>query len=122
MYPSCELSRQIISPDGDYLNTLGTGCGSGDFEFNRPTGVAIDQDDNIYVADFFNHRIMIYDANFVFVEQVGETGDAIQSITTYSSSGSCIDPTGNSTLQILATTAPRNSTAICKADHDHWYW
>jgi streptogramin lyase len=65
---------QIISPAGDYLNTLGIGCGSGDYEFWAPTGVAIDNLGNVYVADNGNQRLMIYDPVLDFIGQIGETG------------------------------------------------
>ena len=48
---------QIISPDGDYLDTLGTGCGTGDYQFNGPNGVAIDPNGYIYVVDQGKSRV-----------------------------------------------------------------
>jgi peptide/nickel transport system substrate-binding protein len=65
---------QIISPDGNYLNTLGTGCGTGEYEFNNPFGIAVGNNGNIYVTDQGNMRVMVYDQNLNFVGQIGETG------------------------------------------------
>ncbi len=70
----CYARVQIISPDGDYLDTLGTGSGTGEYEFNRPTGVAIDFIGNIYVVDSGNQRVMIYDPSLTYIGQIGETG------------------------------------------------
>jgi peptide/nickel transport system substrate-binding protein len=65
---------QIISPTGNYINTLGTGCGNGQYQFNNAFGVAIDKDGNIYVADTDNQRVMIYDIYRDYIGQIGETG------------------------------------------------
>jgi hypothetical protein len=69
---SCRV--KIISPDGVYKDTLGTGCGSGEYEFNPPYGAAVDKDGNIYVADRDNQRVMIYDSALAYIGQIGETG------------------------------------------------
>ena len=34
--------------------------GTADGEFDRPTGIAIDSADNIYVAGYYNHRIQVF--------------------------------------------------------------
>jgi DNA-binding beta-propeller fold protein YncE len=39
----------------------GGGAGNGPGEFNSPTGVAVDESGNVYVADFGNDRIQIFD-------------------------------------------------------------
>lgn len=41
----------------------------------RPTEVAVDTDQNIYVADTNNHRIMIFNADGGFVDRFGNSGD-----------------------------------------------
>ncbi len=48
--------------------------GSGEGEFNRPTDVAVDKDGIIYVADWLNDRIQVFDADGSFVTL--RTGDA----------------------------------------------
>ena len=43
-----------------FLNSFGT-MGDGTTNFNSPTGIALDQEGKIYVADFGNNRIQIFD-------------------------------------------------------------
>ena len=43
--------------------------------FSRPTNVAVDPDGNLYVADTFNNRIEIFDADGNFVSAFGKNGD-----------------------------------------------
>jgi hypothetical protein len=65
---------QIFTGGGTYTATLGTGCGTGDYQFSWATGVAVDDNDYIYVADYPNHRVQIYDSDRVFVGRIGATG------------------------------------------------
>jgi DNA-binding beta-propeller fold protein YncE len=44
----------------------GGGAGNGPGEFNSPTGVAVDESGNVYVADFGNDRIQIFDGDGEF--------------------------------------------------------
>jgi C1A family cysteine protease len=67
---------QIFDADGTYQATLGTGGGSGDYEFHGPHGVAVDNDGNVYVADADNHRVQIYDSTLTHVATLGVTGEA----------------------------------------------
>ena len=48
--------------------------GNGDGEFNRPSGVAIDKDGVIYVTDFKNDRLQIFNPDGSYITQL--TGDA----------------------------------------------
>jgi hypothetical protein len=65
---------QIYNANGSYHATLGTGCGSGDDQFEWPTGVAIGPGNAIYVADGDNQRVQIYDSNRNYLATLGETG------------------------------------------------
>jgi hypothetical protein len=49
-----------ISPDGHWLKMLGT-FGSGQDQFNTPHSIAVDAQNNVYVADRGNFRIQVYD-------------------------------------------------------------
>ena len=44
--------------------------GQGDGEFNRPTGVAVDKDGTIYVTDFKNDRLQVFDPDGNFVTKL----------------------------------------------------
>ena len=43
--------------------------------FSLPEGVAVDRDGNVYVADTFNDRVEIFDANGGFISTFGQNGD-----------------------------------------------
>jgi sugar lactone lactonase YvrE len=44
-------------------------------DFSKPTGVAVDQEGNLYVADTYNNRIEIFDADGQFISTFGKAGD-----------------------------------------------
>lgn len=53
---SCPL--QVYSADGEFLFKFGS-HGEGNGQFNAPTGVAVDTNGNIIVADWGNSRIQV---------------------------------------------------------------
>jgi sugar lactone lactonase YvrE len=44
-------------------------------DFAKPTGVAVDKDGNLYVADTLNNRIEVFDADGQFLRTWGKNGD-----------------------------------------------
>lgn len=44
-------------------------------DFAKPTGLAVDGDGNLYVADTLNNRIEIFDADGKFISTFGKAGD-----------------------------------------------
>ena len=57
------------NPDGSHVMTIGE-SGSDDGQFNRPTGVTVDRDGDIYVADWANHRVQMFNSSGLFVRKV----------------------------------------------------
>ncbi len=44
-------------------------------DFSKPTGVAVDQEGNLYVCDTLNNRIEMFDADGKFIHAFGKAGD-----------------------------------------------
>lgn len=56
-----------------YVDTLGS-WGSGDYEFDLSTDVAVDYAGNLYVADARNHRVQMFNSSLTYVRTFGVTG------------------------------------------------
>jgi len=70
-YGSC---ISIFSPECDKIQSLGGGSSSStEGQFNIPTGVTVDDDDNIYIAEY-NRRIQKFSSDGRFVASVGTYG------------------------------------------------
>jgi tripartite motif-containing protein 71 len=66
---------QIFNPDGSYAGGFG-GYGNTNDKFAAPTGIGIDHNGNIYVADRDNHRVQIYNNQLTYIATLGKTGEA----------------------------------------------
>ncbi len=44
-------------------------------DFNQPTGVAVDSDGRVYVADTLNHRVNLYDRDGDLIRSIGSKGN-----------------------------------------------
>jgi len=67
--------------------------GSGDYQFDRPFGVAVDSSGNVYGADTNNHRIMKFTSNGSFITKWGSEGSGDYQFIL--PSGVAVDSSGN---------------------------
>lgn len=74
-----------FTPDGRLLFSWGE-PGSGPGQFNLPHGIALDRDENVYVADRENSRVQIFDARGKFLTQWTDVMRPMQVV---------VDPAGN---------------------------
>lgn len=66
--PPYKLLRKIGKPGTKHTSTVPG-------EFAKPTGVAVDQDGNLYVSDTWNNRVEVFDAEGNFIRAWGKNGD-----------------------------------------------
>jgi len=65
-------SQEVMAIPSPYLLALSIGRGGvDDGEFNSPTGITLDKDNNIYVADTDNHSIQKFDKSGKFLARWG---------------------------------------------------
>jgi NHL repeat. len=51
----------VYTAAGDYAYSIGTGnSGNGPGEMNLPSGIAVDHNNKIYVADKMNNRVQVF--------------------------------------------------------------
>lgn len=83
---------KVFDYDFNFLFKFG-GDGTGDGEFNSPYGITTDSQNNIYVADTWNHRVQVFDSNGNFKLKFGSFGSGIGQLR--SPSGIVVDGNGN---------------------------
>ena len=54
-----------VSAEVTFLNTWGS-YGDGEGQFNRPSNTVVDNDGNIFVADWGNQRVQVFDKDWTF--------------------------------------------------------
>jgi len=64
---------QKFDSNGNFLMKFGT-SGSGHGQFNWPYGIAIDGNDNIYVADYYNNRIEKFASTTAYLSTISTPG------------------------------------------------
>ena len=63
----------ICDLDSNYYGDFGS-YGSGPGQFVWPTSLALDGNDNLYLADEYNHRITVFDQSGAYLSHWGEHG------------------------------------------------
>ena len=88
------LGNNIVVYDEnlDFLFGFGT-RGTGNGEFNYPTGITVSSDDRVYINDSMNFRIQEFDMDGDFVRSFGHPGDSSGSFNR--SKGLSTDSDGN---------------------------
>ena len=66
--PPYKLLRRLGKPGTKHTSTA-------EGEFAKPTNVAVDKEGNVYVADTWNNRIQVFDADGEFIRAWGKNGD-----------------------------------------------
>jgi len=66
----------VITMDEDYVTEFGA-YGEADGEFMWPTSVALDKNDDIYVADWRNDRIQVFNSAGEWQQSFGSTGSEV---------------------------------------------
>jgi len=112
LYLVCDPASRVIrvEPDGTFTTVAGSGEAgySGDggpataARLNHPTGVAVDADGNVYVADFLNHRIRRIDPDGMIMTVAGtgrpglsDDGWRATAVDIWSPSDVAVDAHGN---------------------------
>jgi hypothetical protein len=85
-------------PEGRFVTNFG-GDGDAPGQFNGIRGIAIDAQDNLYVADEGNRRIQVLDANGTFRRQMSGFGTPM---------ALCITPVPNQMLYVSNSNPPDN--------------
>ncbi len=83
---------QIFDVHGKPLAIFG-GMGSGDGQFNSPSGIAVDGSGNVYVVDRFNYRIQKFTSDGIFLTKWGSEGSRDGQF--YIPDGIAVDGDGN---------------------------
>jgi sugar lactone lactonase YvrE len=102
---------QTFAANGTPLSFLGAPGGLGGFgigQFLRPSGIAVDAANSIYVADTGNNRVQVFNPDGSFAGQIGGTGSAIgqviapQGVAVDNQSNVYVADTGNNRVQKYA--------------------
>jgi hypothetical protein len=105
-----------ISPDGHWLKAVGT-YGSGPNQFNTPHDIAVDAQDNVYVADRGNNRIQVYDDNMNFERTI--TGVGAPWALCFSDASPQVLYSGDGTGKVYRLTPDGKVTGMFITGQDH---
>lgn len=105
-----------ISPDGHWLKMVGT-FGKGQDQFNTPHSIAVDSQNNVYVADRGNFRIQVYDDNLNFVKSITGIGAPWALCVTNTSPQYMFSGDGNGKLYKMDMTGKVLGMTVTGQDH-----
>ena len=100
-------SLVVFDDRGRYLRTLGGPSGVGGVELRRPEGLGVDLEENLWVADTGNHRLLVVAPDGTLVAtygSLGSSGDRLREPmdVTFDRSGRVyVADTGNERIQVL---------------------
>ena len=102
----------MFNSEGNFIEEYGS-QGKNMGSFDRPSGIAIDPDNNIFVADTFNHRIQKFSSCGEFISQFGVYGSKASQLD--SPWGMALDGSGN----LLVADHLNNRVQKFSADGDY---
>jgi hypothetical protein len=68
------IANNFTMPFEHYLKKVGAMDTSGDGELNGPNGLTFDQEDRLFIADSYNHRVQIFATDGTFLCKWGSYG------------------------------------------------
>jgi len=76
--PGVELPQEDYDAKRVQLSAVASwgSNGSGPGQFNNPKGIAVDGLGNVFVADSYNHRVLVFESSGRFLRQWGSQGNA----------------------------------------------
>lgn len=89
----------LFDKSGEIVKCIG-GFGYGKYKFKEPVGAFVSPKNNIYVMDWHNHRVVIYDNNLIYINEFGHFGNYqengsikhyLKLIKSFSSNGSYLE-------------------------------
>ena len=67
------IQRCLVGQEVEFLFSFG-GEGTGIGSFDQPDGIALDIEGNLYISEFSNHRVQIFDRDGLFQSTFGVQG------------------------------------------------
>ncbi len=74
VYISHANGVDVFDINGTSLDAIGGTEGSGNGEFIQARGIAFDSSGNVYVADYGNSRVQVFDGSYNFIATIGTRG------------------------------------------------
>jgi len=94
----------LFAPTGDAVKCIG-GKGAGNGQFNRPGGVAVDEQDGVYVADTLNNRVQVFDKDLAYRATITADFKEPQGVCVMAQGRLAVADTGNKRIVILELAA-----------------